>query len=381
MTFSFKSAGSKTRPDREKPPVSTSNSPATPPRYRRDSDSSIDSFASAKSRHDNASNDAVVVNFSPEQEVEMLSASNSLKTSANKQYMGKDYSSAISTYDKALAELPNYLNYEIAVLQSNIAACYLQLREWKEAIEAAEKGLDGLEREWPIPKPKQEREQKQTDKQDKAQRDAQSKKQNNHELNTNEEDKEDEEKKIVELPDDTTEEDATKILENLQLSDQRKTDITRIRAKLLLRRAKAKVSICDEPPPSSAANPTATTIVDETDHDQPDPRRKPALLTTSHWSNLSSALEDYTLLSRPPFLPLLPTSDKTTVLTALRILPPRIEQAKKREMDEMLSKLKDLGNMVLKPFGLSTDMFQMKQDPVSGGWSMGVNTGEGKTEK
>ena len=76
----------------------------------------------------------------------MVSNSNDLKSSANKQFAAKDYSSAISTYDKALAELPVYLDYELAVLQSNIAACHLQLKEWKDAIESAERGLDGLEK-------------------------------------------------------------------------------------------------------------------------------------------------------------------------------------------------------------------------------------------
>lgn len=61
----------------------------------------------------------------------------------------------------------------------------------------------------------------------------------------------------------------------------------------------------------------------------------------------------------------------------LRELPPRVKEAQERETAEMWGKLKDLGNGLLKPFGLSTDNFQMVKDEQTGGYSMNFNQGNG----
>jgi tetratricopeptide (TPR) repeat protein len=250
----------------------------------------------------------------------MVAASHEIKASANTQFSTGDFSSAIGTYDRALAELPSYLDYELAVLQSNIAACHVRLEQWKEALAACEKGLGGLERELPL-KPR-------------------GKKVNGEKKAADGAVKTEEEGQVVELEDDAGAEALEEQLQKLNLSDARKADIKRIRIKLLLRRARARSS-----------------------------------MTPASWSHLAGAVEDYKLLASSEYMPQLPPPDQKTVRRALVELPPRVEEAKQKEVGEMMGKLKDLGNGILRPFGLSTDMFKMNQDPNTGGWSMAFDQG------
>ncbi|XP_076836748.1 tetratricopeptide repeat protein 1 [Brachyhypopomus gauderio] len=78
---------------------------------------------------------------------------------------------------------------------------------------------------------------------------------------------------------------------------------------------------------------------------------------------LDEALEDYkTVLEKDPGIP--------AAREACMRLPRQIEERNEKLKEEMLSKLKDLGNMFLRPFGLSTSNFQVNQDANTGSYSV-----------
>ena len=68
-------------------------------------------------------------------------------------------------------------------------------------------------------------------------------------------------------------------------------------------------------------------------------------------------------------------ADRKVVQRQLILLPPRTKAAQEKEMGDMMGQLRQLGNGILKPFGLSTDNFQMVKDEKSGGYSMNFNQG------
>ncbi|NXP46551.1 TTC1 protein, partial [Heliornis fulica] len=78
---------------------------------------------------------------------------------------------------------------------------------------------------------------------------------------------------------------------------------------------------------------------------------------------LDEALEDYkAILEKDPSV--------HQAREACMRLPRQIEERNEKLKKEMLGKLKDLGNLVLRPFGLSTENFQIKQDSSTGSYSI-----------
>jgi hypothetical protein len=164
------------------------------------------------------------------------------------------------------------------VLRSNIAACHLKLSQWKDAITAATTSLEGLER-----------------------------------LETEESLRADEAAKARAVEEEVEEEIVSSGAESAapappsedveeQKREKRRQDILRIRAKALMRRARAR---------SEAGG----------------------------WSNLSGAEEDYKLLSK---MTNLAPADARIVRAQLAVLPPRVKEAQEKETAEMWGKLKEV---------------------------------------
>lgn len=141
----------------------------------------------------------------------LVEESNTKKASANALFARAEFREAIDSYDQALATCPNYLDYEVAVLKSNISACQLKLEDWKEAVKSATDALDSLEK---------------------------LEKENAEKLEENI--KKDEEEGIEEIISDGAKKLGAKPGQKSEDEKKRQADIERIKAKALMRRAKAR---------------------------------------------------------------------------------------------------------------------------------------------
>lgn len=167
------------------------------------------------------------------------------------------------------------------MLRSNVSACYLKLADWKAAVESATLSIDRLDKIIP---PDSETKKDQSD----------SKQPRTSPVTQDQDD-------VVEISGEDAEAEE-KELKRLQEQDEQRVKVSRLRSKVLMRRARAKSEL-------------------------------------GGWANLQGAAEDYQVLDKIQTLSL---DDKRIVQRALRELPGRINEAKEKEMGEMMSKMKDV---------------------------------------
>lgn len=184
------------------------------------------------------------------------------------------------------------------MIRSNIAACHLKLEDWKAAVDAATACIDCLERVIPSS----------------VQKDADAPQTKGEGDSKNHTDG------VVEISGDDEEAEQEE-LKRIQKYDERRNDVARIRAKALMRRAKAKSQ-------------------------------------QGGWANLQGSEEDYKELAS---MITLPPDDKRIVQKALRELPAKINQAKDKEMADMMGKLKDVSSTAIFLFRAISDWSQARK--------------------
>lgn len=254
----------------------------------------------------------------------LLQASHDRKDAGNSFFGKASYDEAIQNYDKALSFCPNYLEYEIAVLRSNISACYIKLEDWKNAVDSATKSLDCLERLDPTTKLKSS--------------------------DTNTDPTQGVAHRVEEVDDVTAER-----IDALGKSGRSHSEVNKLRIKVLLRRGKARTEMGGWSSLQGADEGLSWLQY----------LPQPALSLTR--------IKDYKQLAT---MQELSSTDRRIVDSALRQIQPQLSAAKEHEMGEMMGKLKDLGNGILKPFGLSTNNFNFVKDDKTGGYSMQFNQGK-----
>ncbi|GAA5893359.1 hypothetical protein JCM8208_004419 [Rhodotorula glutinis] len=137
-----------------------------------------------------------------------------------------------------------------------------------------------------------------------------------------------------------------------ELSELRAILSANIAACLLkLERWKEAVSACDD------------ALDDKADYAKAIHRRALANEAIGSWGSLTASLEDFNKLAGLPGNSLILVKQ---IKVAQARLPKKIEEQQAKEKDEVVGKLKDLGNMVLGKFGLSTDNFKLQEQPGGG---------------
>lgn len=278
-----------------------------------------------------------------------VDSSNAKKGNGNAEFGAGQYADAIQSYEDALSDLTETkAEFEKGVLKANIAAGWLKLEEWEKAIGAAGEALEALERADPrcVGVGRDGEEGRKRKRGEEGRADASEADEGGHDGETKDGGhiKVDEEQREGNETNEENEgdqevwrlssEDEVRVRKSaLLFLDHNDEDIERMRGKVLLRRATARLKL-------------------------------------GGWAALQGADEDYKQLEK---MSQLSPTDRKTVQKALKELPPRLEEAKQKEMSDMMGKLKQLGNGILKPFGLSTDNFSMAKDEKTGGYNLQFN--------
>ncbi len=198
-------------------------------------------------------------------------------------FSSKRYNDALAKYDEAVSACPHYLDYEIAVLKCNVSACHLKLEEWKDAIDSATASLDALNR---------------VEKKDATEVGGSP----GGEKDGDKEEDDAVEEEIISAGASKAAPAPEAVDPVKEAKKKRAEDVKRIRAKALMRRARARSELAG-------------------------------------WQNLTGAEEDYKLLAT---MDNLGPADRKIVLAQLRTLPARTKAAQEAEMAEMWGKLKQV---------------------------------------
>jgi len=222
-------------------------------------------------------------------------------------FSSKRYNDALAKYDEAVSACPHYLDYEIAVLKCNVSACHLKLEEWKDAIDSATASLDALNRV-------EKKDATEVGESPGGEKDG---------------DKEDDavEEEIISAGASKAAPAPEAVDPVKEAKKKRAGDIKRIRAKALMRRARARSELAG-------------------------------------WQNLAGAEEDYKLLAT---MDNLGPADRKIVLAQLRTLPARTKAAQEAEMAEMWGKLKQVSAL---PCASRLDKSRSADRRVHFSWAM-----------